>query len=131
MTGTPVAHFAINADDVERAKGFYERVFGWRFIAWGPPGFYQIDTGAPPDQAPKGALQARREVVEGRPVYGYECTVAVADVHAVAAAATAGGGRVVMEPAVIAGVGELIFIEDPEGNVAGAMRYDPAAGQDE
>jgi hypothetical protein len=36
-----------------------------------------------------------------------------------------------MEPTVIAGVGELIFIEDAEGNVAGAMRYDPAAGQDE
>jgi len=25
------------------------------------------------------------------------------------------------------GVGELIFFEDPEGNVAGAMRYDSAA----
>ena len=24
-----VAHFAINADDVARAKRFYERVFGW------------------------------------------------------------------------------------------------------
>ncbi len=34
-----VAHFAINANDVDRAKRFYERVFGWKFNAWGPPGF--------------------------------------------------------------------------------------------
>ncbi len=39
-----LAHFAINADDVERAKRFYAAVFGWRFEAWGPPGFYMIKT---------------------------------------------------------------------------------------
>jgi len=26
-----VQHFAINADDIPRARRFYERVFGWRF----------------------------------------------------------------------------------------------------
>jgi len=40
-----LAHFAINADDVPRAKKFYEKVFGWKFSAWGPPNFYQIQTG--------------------------------------------------------------------------------------
>ena len=34
-------HFAINADDVPRARAFYERVFGWEFTPWGPPDFYQ------------------------------------------------------------------------------------------
>src|ERR1700731_2639709 len=56
-----VRHFAINADDIDRARSFYERVFGWRFNAWGPPNFYQIDTGTPP----YGALQGRRELVPG------------------------------------------------------------------
>jgi predicted enzyme related to lactoylglutathione lyase len=41
-----LGHFAINADDVPRARRFYEHVFGWKFNAWGPPGFYQIDMGA-------------------------------------------------------------------------------------
>ena len=35
--GWPVAndvqHFAVAADDVERARRFYEAVFGWRFEA--------------------------------------------------------------------------------------------------
>ena len=34
-------HFAINADDVQRAKAFYEKVFGWAFNPWGPPNFYR------------------------------------------------------------------------------------------
>ena len=32
-------HFSINADNVERAKTFYEQTFGWQFTAWGPPKF--------------------------------------------------------------------------------------------
>ena len=39
-----VDFFAINADDVPRARNFYETVFGWGFEPWGPPGFYLIAT---------------------------------------------------------------------------------------
>ena len=46
--------FAINADDVPRARKFYETVFGWSFEPWGPPNFYLIDTSNEP--AVKGAL---------------------------------------------------------------------------
>ncbi|MEZ4441232.1 MAG: VOC family protein [Polyangiaceae bacterium] len=117
-----VAHFAIHADDVERAKRFYEQVFGWSVSPWGPPGFYSIgEEGA----GIRGAIQERRSFGPDKPMHGFECTVAVADVDAVAAAVVEAGGRVVMDKAVIAGVGELIFFEDSEGNVAGAMRYDP------
>ena len=118
-------HFAINADDLPRARRFYERVFAWRFEPWGPPGFFQIDTGDP--AGVQGALQGRRELVAGKPMIGFECTVAVDDVAATASAVRANGGRVVMEPTTIAGVGHLLFFEDPEGNVAGAMQYDPQA----
>ena len=59
---------------------------------------------------------------------GFECTIAVEqDVAEVAAAVTANGGRILMEKATIPGVGDLIFFEDPDGNVAGAMRYDARA----
>lgn len=52
-------------------------------------------------------------------------TIAVTeDVDEVAAAVTANGGRILMEKATIPGVGDLIWFEDPEGNVAGAMRYE-------
>jgi hypothetical protein len=29
-----------------------------------------------------------------------------------------------MEPTILPGIGELIFFQDTEGNVVGAMRYD-------
>jgi uncharacterized protein len=151
MQGSPLAHFAVNADDVQRARRFYEAVLGWRFTAWGPPDFYQIDTDGPdgtggavrPDageragprdrdsggnvgnpSAVRGALQRRRELAPGERTVGFECTFAVTDVDAVAAAVKANGGDVVMEKTTISGVGELVFFRDTEGNVAGAMRYD-------
>ena len=58
---------------------------------------------------------------------GFECTIAVPDVDAVARGVVASGGKVVMDKTTIAGVGDLIFFADPSGNVAGAMRYDSAA----
>jgi predicted enzyme related to lactoylglutathione lyase len=120
-----VRHFAINADDLPRARRFYGKVFGWSFEPWGPPGFFMIATGEP---RPLGSLQQRRELVPGRRMTGFECTIAVdQDVNEVAAAVKANGGKVVMEKATIPGVGDLIFFEDPEGNLAGAMRYDEKA----
>jgi predicted enzyme related to lactoylglutathione lyase len=71
---------------------------------------------------PVVALQQRREL-GGVRMTGFECTVAVPDVDAVAAAVAVHGGRLVMDRATIPGVGDLIFFEDPSGNVAGAMRY--------
>ena len=122
-----LAHFAINADDVDGARRFYEAVLGWRFTAWGPPDFFQIRTGA--DDAPGvlGALQHRRELVAGTRTVGFECTFAVDDVDEVARAVVAHGGTVLMEKTTITGVGDLIWFQDPAGNAAGAMRYDEAA----
>src|ERR1700720_1225240 len=40
-----LSFFSIHVDNLDRARAFYERVFGWRFEPWGPPGFYLIHTG--------------------------------------------------------------------------------------
>lgn len=120
-----LAHFAINADDVGRARRFYENVLGWRFSAWGPPGFYQIDPGG--EFPVRGALQGRRELVPGQRTVGFECTIAVASIDAVEAAVLANGGKVLLARSVIGGVGTLMFFEDTEGNVFGAMQYDGRA----
>jgi len=126
-TSGQLAHFAINADDVDRARAFYGDVFGWRFVPFGPPNFFQIETTDDGDAPVRGALQQRREIVEGVRQSGFECTLSVPDVDAAAAAIEKAGGRVVMPKATIAGVGHLIFFEDPEGNIVGAMQYDFAA----
>src|SRR3954465_12601936 len=122
-----VAHFAINADDLNRARHFYEKVFGWRFEAWGPPNFFQIKTADGQPLGPLGALQKRRELIPGVPTAGFECTVAVADVDAAAAAVVANGGTILIPKTLIPTVGHLIFFRDPEGNAVGAMQYDATA----
>lgn len=123
-----LAHFAIAADDVERARRFYEGVFGWRIEAWGPPDFYliHIDSDHPSGSIAKRAdLQAaRREpVTQARGTVGWECTIAVDDLAPIKAAILKHGGKIVHDEYEIVGVGTLIRFEDTEGNIACAMRY--------
>ncbi len=115
-----VAHFAIHADDCQRARRFYEAVFGWTFQPWGPPNFWRIFTSP---GAIHGALQERREPVTGAGMIGFECSISVEDVHATAAAIEEHGGTVTLPPFEIGGVGTLVMFQDTEGNVAGAMQY--------
>jgi predicted enzyme related to lactoylglutathione lyase len=123
-----VAHFAINAEDVDRAKRFYANVFGWKFQAYGPPGFYMVDQASASEHVPiRGSLQKRREIVPGTAMRGFECTISVDDIQATAAAINANGGEIVMQICTLAGVGRLLFFRDPEGNIAGAMQYDQNA----
>lgn len=119
-----LASFAIHVDDVDRARAFYEAVFGWRFEQWGPPGFYLIQTGD--DAAPgiQGLMHARQEPRTGTGLNGIEATFSVDDVNAIAEAVRANGGRITMEPAVIPTVGTLIRFLDTEQNEIGAMTYE-------
>jgi predicted enzyme related to lactoylglutathione lyase len=116
-----IAHAAINADDLAASQAFYATLFGWTFTPWGPPGFFQIQ--APTAPVMRAALQERRDLVDGVRTIGFECTVAVDDVHAVIALVPGLGGKVVMEPVTIPTVCELAMIEDPGGNVVGVARY--------
>lgn len=119
-----LASFAIHADDVDRAVAFYEAVFGWRFEPWGPPGFYLIHTGDADSPGVTGLLHKRMEPRSGTGLNGFECTFSVDDVHAIAAAAAANGGRITMPPSPIPTVGTLIRFLDTEGNEVGAMKYE-------
>lgn len=119
-----VSHFAINADNLARARRFYENVFGWQLEPWGPPGFYLIHTGTRDDPGVPGALQKRRELVPGQRTIGYECTVGVESADATAKAAEANGGKVIMAKTILPTVGELVWLQDPEGNIVGAMKYE-------
>jgi len=58
---------------------------------------------------------------------GFECTISVEDVDAIAKRVEANGGKVIMPKVTIPGVGRVIFFQDTEGNVAGAMHYDSKA----
>lgn len=116
-----LTHFAINADNVDRARTFYETALELRFDAWGPPKFYRTQDAG---EGITGALQQRREIVSGKPITGFENTFAVSEIGATLDAVVKAGGRAVSEPFAIPGVGTLAFCEDTEGNVFGVMQYD-------
>lgn len=113
----PLRHAAINADDLEGTRRFYEGVFGWCFAPYGPPGFLRCEVG----DSQVIAIQQRRELIPGVRTTGLECTFDVADLSGVVATVQALGGAVAMEPITIPGVGDLAFAVDPSGNPVGVM----------
>lgn len=112
-------HIAINADDVEAACAFYEAACGWKFEAWGPPGFYRATL---PDGLTV-AIQQRRELMPGTPTVGVEATVTVDDLDACLDRARAAGGSVLLAPSEIPGVGTVAFVSDPGGNPIGFIQH--------
>jgi predicted enzyme related to lactoylglutathione lyase len=119
-----LASFAIHVDDVDRARAFYEAVFGWQFEPWGPPGFYLIHTGDEASPGIQGLMHKRETPRTGSGLNGFEPTFSVDDLEAVYAAVKANGGRVLFEPSRIPTVGTLFRFEDTEGNDVGAMAYE-------
>lgn len=119
-----LASFALQAEDVDRARSFYEAIFNWRFEPWGLPGFYLIHTGDERSPGIQGLLHKRQEPRTGTGLNGFEPTFSVEDVDILAAAVEAHGGQVVMPKSIIPTVGVLIRFLDTEGNEIGAMRYE-------
>jgi uncharacterized protein len=116
-----LSFFAINADDVPRARRFYETVFGWSFEPWGPPNFYLIETGK--EQATvRGGLQERRELAPGQKMVGFECTISVANIDQAIRTIEANGGRIAAPKFHIPTVGTVAYFFDTEGNVAGLIQ---------
>lgn len=120
-----VVHFAIHADDLERAQRFYNAVFGWRFEAWGPPDFFRIHTGDARNPGIEGALEKRHAPVrDGDAVSrGFTCTISIADIAATRTALIAAGAKIRFDGAIPT-VGKILNFEDPEGNVVSAMQYE-------
>jgi predicted enzyme related to lactoylglutathione lyase len=114
-----VSFFAINADDVPRARQFYTTVFNWNFEPWGPPGFYLIATGQEPHGSHSGGLQERRELLPGQKMIGFECTVEVEDIDETIRVVEANGGRIAAPKFHIPTVGTVAYVVDTEGNVVG------------
>jgi predicted enzyme related to lactoylglutathione lyase len=122
-----LARFAINADDVSRARRFYEQSFGWRFQPWGPPNFYLIETGDEKTPGVGGLLEQRRELIKDARMIGYECTIGVDNIDEAIRAIVVANGKIVMPKFHIPTVGSGAYFTDTEGNVAAAMQFEPGA----
>ncbi len=123
-----IAHFDIIADDVFRARQFYERVFGWKFNSWRDEAdFYQINTAADGEsEGVRGALTKRADV-HPPPIGAFICTISVASIDDAVALVQQHGGKITFPKFTIPGVGTMVHFQDTEGNTVGAMQYDASA----
>jgi predicted enzyme related to lactoylglutathione lyase len=126
MPNSYLGRFAINADNVSRAREFYQKVFDWEFEPWGPPNFYLIKTGDAPPGGSGGLLQERRELLPGGRMIGFECTIVVENLDQTIRAIEGHGGKMVTEKSRIPSVCTVAYFQDTEGNVAGVSELEKA-----
>jgi predicted enzyme related to lactoylglutathione lyase len=121
-----VCHLEIFASDVERARAFYEQVFGWRFEAWGPPDLYLVAMGADGDPGVRNGVLARRDeaLAEGG-LNAFRCSISVRSLADCARAVERAGGKLRSPLIAIPNVGRYIEFTDPEGNTACIVEYEP------
>jgi hypothetical protein len=119
-----VVHFEIFATDVERARKFYERAFGWIFEIGGPPDFYLFSTGPATDPGlTRGLLAKRRSPAAEGSLNAFRRTVSVKSITTGVADIQAAGGAIRGSMVDIPNVGKVVEFADTEGNVACAMQY--------
>jgi predicted enzyme related to lactoylglutathione lyase len=119
-----VIHFEIQADNVERAKTFYEKALGWKISQMmkkeeGGMDYWGIETGTGPGI--NGGLYIRPEVEKDK-FYLYDCTILVEDIDKSTEAVKANGGTITKEKDEIPGVGWFVGAKDTEGNKFGLMQ---------
>jgi uncharacterized protein len=105
--------FEIPADNVERAKKFYESLFGWRIEKF--PGaavddYWHIDTGGG-DETPDGGLMKRMHPQQ--PITNY---VAVSSVDEAAAKVEKLGGKIMRPKTEVPQMGYFAICRDTENN---------------
>jgi predicted enzyme related to lactoylglutathione lyase len=118
-----VIHFEINADKIDRAKQFYEKVFNWKISKWGGPmEYYLIETGKDPEPGIDGAIQKRENKSDS--VWN---TIDVKNIDDIAKKIEKNGGKILTPKMPITGLGWFHYFEDTEGNKFGIMERDKSA----
>jgi predicted enzyme related to lactoylglutathione lyase len=107
----------ISVDDATGLRDFYKNVVGWKSedVSMGDYADYSMAMPGTGDVV-SGICHSRGSNANLKG--GWLIYITVADVQASAAACTANGGKVIVEPCSLAG-GQFCVIEDPSGATAG------------
>ncbi|HVO76007.1 MAG TPA: VOC family protein [Ignavibacteriaceae bacterium] len=117
----PVVHFEMPAEDKERMKNFYTKVFGWQMKQYGPEmGDYVVATTSEvgEDHFPKqrgtinGGFYQKSKDNSPHP----SVVISVDDINESIEKVKKAGGKVFGEPVEIPGIGKYVSFTDTEGN---------------
>jgi uncharacterized protein len=114
-----VIHFQIQADDVDRAKMFYEKALGWKITQMmtkkeGGMDYWGITTGKSKPGINGGLYKRPKE--KDQVNYLYDCTILVPDIDKAVKDVSANGGTIVQGRMELKGVGYFAGCKDTEGN---------------
>jgi len=111
-TARSLVWFEIPADNVERAKGFYSALFGWKIERFpgGMEDYWHIDTGGP-DASPDGGLMKRQQSEQCITNY-----IAVPSVDEYMNRVQDLGGKVCVPKSAVPEMGYFAVCQDTEGN---------------
>jgi predicted enzyme related to lactoylglutathione lyase len=110
-----IVHFEIPADDVERAKKFYGKVFGWKISDPWKMNYFLVETKTKGEEGINGGLMQRK--MPGQPFMNY---VAVDSIDAYCKKVEKAGGVIVLPKVEIGqGMGWIAAFKDTEGNLMG------------
>ncbi len=117
-----VVHFEIPYDDGDRARGFYEQLFGWQLVTMPEMGGYTLVMSGPSsDQGPtepgfiNGGMLSREQGATSGPVI----VVDVPSIDDALERIGARGGSTVVGKTPVGDMGFAAYFTDPEGNVVG------------
>ena len=114
----PIVHFEIGVQDVAKAQRFYGPLLGWEFSAYGPAAMVSNVGPMAGTMGIGGHINAL-----GHPPHNY-CVVyaQVEDLAATIARAQELGGKQLVPPTEIPGMGHFAWLADPEGNTVGIWK---------
>jgi predicted enzyme related to lactoylglutathione lyase len=106
-----IVWFEIPADNVERARKFYNALFGWKIEQFpGGMDYWHIDTGGS-DDTPDGGLMKRQNAQQGITNY-----LSVPSVDEFAAKVEKLGGKICTPKAAVPQMGYFAVCQDTENN---------------
>ena len=122
--GTP-CWLAIPANDVARAKVFYQNVFGWKFKPCPDPTYTEDNFAffTTPTPILMGAIVKSNQPTMNKPGVGIEFYLLVDDIDGAFEKAKAAGGNVVMEKVADGDHTLRGRVSDTEGNVVGVLKW--------
>lgn len=109
--GRPVIHWEIGAKDAARMREFYAALFDWEIDANNPLEYGTVRTG-------RGGIDGGIMSAKGEETY-LTVYVQVTDLQIYLDRAESLGGRAVLPPTPIPGVGAIAAFRDPEENLIG------------
>lgn len=114
-----VIHFEIQADNIDRAKKFYEKVLGWKIEKYENKeksdmmDYWLVMTGKEGTSGIDGGMYLRPADDK---IYTYDCTIDVEDIDKAVEVVKANGGTITREKSELPGVGWFASAKDTEGN---------------